>query len=265
MPRSAQTLFAFVLACALGPLPAVAQDVAGTLADGYARTLSLMAQPSVAAMQVSVVVNPGRHSNAGLAAELRAARTAMLEGGDIGPDLLRRLAERGDGLAAQKYVRLLVVDPAATASDIAYFAALAVTTGRVWTLPEAVAAMRELDPATEPPDRVRAYFTMLYPHAWAGNALALDAVIDLNGPGRLFGPLSEATRARILQADALVGDGRAVLRLALNLLGQADLTAQETALAHSYLVQAAASNHLGVQVTASHILQQLDAAAVLSQ
>jgi len=212
-----------------------------------------------------VVINPGRRSNAGLPADLRAARTTMLEGVDIAPDLLRRLAEGGDGLAAQKYVRLLTADLAASASETAYFATLAVMTGRLWTLPDAVAAMRLLDPATEPADRIRSYYAMLYPHAWAGNALALAAVIDLNGESRLFGPLSEATRARILAADALIGDRRAALRLALTLLGQPALSDADRALARIYLKQATASNHLGVQVTADTILARLDATGALTQ
>jgi len=266
MPRrSAICLFALTLACTFAAQSATAQEYDAALAQGHARTLSLVARPSVESTQISVVINPGRRSNAGLPADLRAARTAMLDGVDIPPDLLRSLAERGDGLAAQKYVRLLTADPVASASDIAYFATLAVTTGRVWTLPDAVAAMRLLDPATEPADRIRAYVAMLYPHAWAGNAIALDAVIDLNGEGRLFGPLSATTRARILAADALIGDRRAVFRMALNLLDQPALSDADRALARGYLEQATASNHLGVRVTADTLLARLDAAGALTQ
>lgn len=259
MPRS--TLSRCVLAPVLSvllSLPFAVPARAETVAEDHARTLSLMAAPSPESRQVSVTVRPGRQSNAGLSAELRDARVQMLTGAGIAPDLLRALADQGDGLAAQKYVRhLLADDRSATDSDIAYYATLAVTTGRVWTLPDAVAAMRKLDPATEPPARIGAYYAMLYPHAWAGNTLALDAVIDLNGEGRLFGPLSEATRLRILDADALIGDGRAVLRMALMLLGQSAPGDADMALARDYLTRAAASGHLAVQVTATTLLAQL--------
>ena len=43
----------------------------------------------------------------------------------------------------------------------------------------------------------------------AGNVLALDALIVLNGEGRLFGPMSDRTRDRIVAQAEQAGDGRA--------------------------------------------------------
>ena len=221
----------------------------------YAQQLTLLMPPDPADRQISVVVTPGLASNYGLTDALKASRGAMLAGQDISPADLRALADRNDGLAALRYVRLLLADPTATPSDIAYYATVAVGTGRVWPLPDAVAAMRLLDPATEPADRIRAYVRMLYPHAWAGNALALDAVIDLNGAGRLFGPLSEETRLKILAQDAANGDGRAVMRMALALLSQPSRTLAEEALVDDYLIRAAAVvDNLAISVTATNIL-----------
>ncbi len=220
----------------------------------YAHQLTLLMPPDPADRQISVVVTPGRASNYGLTEALKLARTAMLQGQDISPTDLRALADHNDGLAAQKYVRLLLADPTATPSDIAYYATIAVATGRVWTLPDAVAAMRLLDPATELPERTRAYVRMLYPHAWAGNALALDAVIDLNGVGRLFGALSEETRLRILAQDTANGDGRAVMRMALALLSQPSRTPAEELLVDDYLTRAAAVDNLAISVTATNVL-----------
>jgi len=137
---------------------------------------------------------------------------------------------------------------------------VAVGTGRVWTLPEAVEAMRRLDPATEPPERVRAHMAMLYPHAWAGNALALEALIDLNGEGRLFGPLSAATRERVLEQGDRAGDGRAALRLALKDLqegGPTNLARDD--LARDALARAMAGDDLAVQAVADNLLALLDA------
>ena len=224
-------------------------------AQTYAHQLPLLMPPDPADRQISVVVAAGLASNAGLPDDLRLARTEMLAGKDISPAALRALADRNDGLAAQKYLRLLLIDPTATPSDIAFYGTVAVRTGRVWSLPESVAAMRLLDPATEPVERIRDYVRMLYPHAWAGNALALDAVIDLNGEGRLFGALSEETRLKILEQDAANGDGRAVMRMALNLLSQPSRTPAEEALVDDYLTRAAAIvDNLSISVTATNIL-----------
>ena len=220
----------------------------------YAHQLTLLMPPDPADRQISVVVTPGLASNAGLPDALKLTRQAMLDGTEISAADLRALAERNDGLAALKYVRLLLADPAAPASDIAYYGAIAVGTGRVWPLPDAIAAMRLLDPATEPVERIRAYVRMLYPHAWAGNALALDAVIDLNGEGRLFGALSEETRLKILAQDQINGEGRAVMRMALALLSQPSRTPAEEALVDDYLTRATAVDNLAVRVTAANLL-----------
>ena len=220
----------------------------------YAHQLTLLMPPDPADRQISVVVTPGLASNAGLPDALKLARQAMFDGTGISAADLRALADRNDGLAALKYVRLLLADPTATASDIAYYGTIAVGTGRVWSLPDAVAAIRLLDPATEPLDRTRAYVRVLYPHAWAGNALALDAVIDLNGEGRLFGALSEETRLKILAQDAVNGDGRGVMRMALALMSQPSRTPAEEALVDAYLTRATAVDNLAIRVTAINLL-----------
>lgn len=216
-----------------------------------------------ASAKISVVVTPGLTKMSRLpGAELRKARKAMQEGVEIPDSQLRELADRGDGLAAQKYVRRLVPQGlAAHASDIAYYGSIAVATGRVWTLPEAVAAMRLLDPATEPSNRKKKYIAMLYPHAWAGNSLALDAVIDLNGEGRLFGPMSAATRAKIEAQGQKAGDGRVALRQAVALLQIPAPTAADLDAAHGYLNMAAKSGLLSVRAIAVNLLAQMDADA----
>lgn len=232
--------------------PATAQTAAPSL------TLSIPAESE--RRQISVVVKPGLKQSGKLPAALRTAREKMQAGEEIAEQDLRALADRWDGLAAQKYVRVLLPrGMAQNASEIAYFASIAVSTGRVWTLPEAVEAMRLLDPQTEPAARKRTYIAMLYAHAWAGNSVALDAVIDFNGEGRLFGPLSEKTRARILAQGDKNGDGRAALRLALRLLDQAERTPAETALLQAYLARAKAGNTLAVQATAANLLVLLQA------
>ena len=216
--------------------------------------LTLLVPADPAAQQISVVVTPGRASNAGLPDALRLARQAMLDGADVAPADLHALADLNDGLAAQRYVRLLLADPTAAPSDIAYYGTVAVGTGRIWSLPAAIAAMRLLDPATEPVERIRAYVRVLYPHAWAGNVLALDAIIDLNGEGRLFGALSEETRLKILAQDAINGDGRGVMRMALALLSLPSRTPEQEALVDDYLSRAAAVDNLAVRVTAINLI-----------
>ncbi|MFC6585187.1 hypothetical protein [Sulfitobacter aestuariivivens] len=176
---------------------------------------------------------------------------------------MRQLALAGDGLAAQRYARQLISGRvAASPSDIAYFSAIAVGTGRVWTLGPMIEAMHKLDPAQEPRARVRKYIKVLYPYAWAGNALALDALVAFNGEGRLFGPLSDATRDRILSEAQTQGDGRIELGLAMAILEseRSKTTPDSSALdqARSYLATAEASGHLAVRTTAQNLLRLME-------
>jgi len=237
----------------------------GLVTAGLAQVIAVPVAADPALRQISVTVTQGLSSNALLPDDaLRAARLEMLAGAEIADADLRTLADYGDGLAAQRYVRRLLAGAVpADPSDIAYYATIAVSTGRVWTLPDAVAAMHRLDPATEPALRISAYIGMLYPHAWAGNALALDALIDLNGAGRLFGPLSEPTRVRILEQAALIGDGRAELRMALDLLQRPTRSNAEAALLRDYLARAGASEHLQIRSIVANIQSLLDPAAAV--
>ncbi|MGB3244743.1 MAG: hypothetical protein WBB25_09420 [Sulfitobacter sp.] len=214
--------------------------------------------------QISVTVDPGLRSSKRLpTAELRNARAAMQAGESVSPDNLRRLADAGDGLAAQRYVRILLsADDTADPSDIAYYAAVAVGTGRVWTLKPMIEAMHSLDPKTEPKARVTKYIRVLYPHAWAGNSIALDALVAFNGKGRLFGPMSDKTRDRILNEARAQGDGRTELSLAMGLLERARASdtpdPQIIAKARAYLVLAQGSNHLAVRTTAQNLILLID-------
>lgn len=213
--------------------------------------------------QISVTVTPGLTKTKRLpSAALREARRDMLAKKVVSDENLRALANHGDGLAAQKYVRLLVArhdgDPS-YASDIAYYGAIAVGTGRVWSLPDMVDAMHFLNVDTEPKERVNKYISVLYPHAWAGNGLALEALIDFNGPGQLFGDLSENTRNRIIEQSEKNGVGRAELHMAINLMRNPNLSEQETELARKYLKRAMMANDLVIKTAASNLLPLLDA------
>ena len=212
-----------------------------------------------AARQISVTVDKGLTRTARLPTEaLRQARRDLLADKVLPDETLRALADRRDGLAAQAYVRRLVKLPApdaTTRSDIAFYASIAVASGRVWTLPDAVAAMLTLDPATEPRARIKTYMAMLYPHAWAGNALAQDALIALNGQGRLFGPMSAKTRNRLLETGRKAGDGRVALQLAMVALRDP----ADPAFARTCLTEAQASRHLAIRTTAAALLAGLDA------
>lgn len=192
--------------------------------------------------------------------DMRKARKAMIAGAEISDQMLRDLADRGDALAAQKYVqRLIDRGIAANASDIAYYGSFAVGTGKVFLLRDTIAAMQLLDPATEPPARRAAYADMLFPHAFAGNTLALDAVIELSGEGRLLGPLTGENRARIAEVGARIGGPRFALRQALIHLQTRPLTEAARAEARRSLAVAAQSDDLAVRVTAENLLRQLDA------
>lgn len=252
-----------LLIALLAALSVVGAAPAPWLGSGaaLAQTLPLTIPADKASRQISVVVDPGLTRTAKLPTEeLRQARRDMLAGLDISDENLRALAEKWDGLAAQKFARrLLAQNNPANTSDIAYFASIAISTGRVWTMPEAVQAMAALDPATEPPKRVKVYLNMLTAHAWAGNSLALDALIDLNGEGKLFGPMSAETRKKILAQGAKNGDGRVDLRMAVNLLKQPDLSPEARAEAIGYLNAAMGSNNFAVKTTAANMLANLQA------
>ena len=196
---------------------------------------------------------------------LRALRERMHDGDGVSNDGLRALADLGDGLAAQRYVRRLLAQEgeARNNSDVAYYAAVAVGSGRVWTLPEMVAAMHRLNPETESTARIQKYMQVLYAHAWEGNTLALDAVQVFNGEGKLFGPLSNETRERMLNQAAKNGDGRVEIGLALRLMERFDreggLNETDMAELNRLLTRAANASHLGVSVSARTMIEQLDA------
>ncbi len=218
-----------------------------------------------ASKTISVVVSRGLVSNRPLRSNtLRNARTRMQQGGEVNPRTLRALAQAGDGLAAQHYVRwMLAQEKAANPSDLAYYAAIAIGTGRVWTLRNMIEAMHQLDPQTEPRARIRKYIQVLYPHAWAGNTLALQAVVEFNGEGRLFGPLSEKTRLRIQQEVGKNGDSRIGLGIAMGLLERNRASAtpnpDDLAYARQLLAQATTSTHLAVATSAQNLLHLMDA------
>ena len=252
-PRSGPVLaFALVLGGLMLPGTTAAQTAA----------LPIPVAADAAREKISVVVTPGITRTRQLpTAALRALRKTMVAGTDLPDADLRALADRGDGLAALKYLHRLTARGAAP-SDIAFYGTVAVRTGRIVALPATLAALRQLDPATEPSDRKTAYLAMLLPHAWAGNTLALDGVIDLNGADRLFGPLSEATRQRLLDTGRTIADGRVVLRLALALWQIPDRSAADDAHLIAYLIEARAAPDLGMRTVATNLLATLEAGSV---
>lgn len=193
--------------------------------------------------------------------DMRKARKALIAGAEISDAMLRDLADRGDSLAAQRLVQRLVARGLAdNASDIAYYGSFAVGTGKVFLLRDTIAALRLLDPLAEPDSRKKAHVAMLYPHAWAGNTLALDAVIELNGEGRLFGPMSDATRKKIKETGDRLGGPRFALRQAVVHLQARPMTDTDRAEARRYLAQAARADDPVIRVTAENLLRQVDAA-----
>lgn len=235
--------------------------------EAHSPVIPNLIAPGKGDTRVSVIVDRGVTSHKQLrTAASRRARAALHAGQEVSAADLRALAGAGDGLAAQRYVRILqAAKTPADPSDIAFYAAVAVGTGRVWTLGAMIEAMHKLDPATEPKARVRKYIQVLYPHAWAGNTAALEAVVAFNGEGRLFGPLSERTRQRIAVETRAHGDGRIELGMAMGLLERAraaqTLDPADLDQARDLLVRAAASEHLAVATTAQNLLRLMDARA----
>jgi hypothetical protein len=229
------------------------------LTPGPAKTIVFTLPPDKSRRNVSVVVREGLRSMALVPTpELKLHRKAMQEGREIPDYALRSLAELWDGMAALRLVRKLAEEgEAARPADIAWYGTIAVSTGRIWPLEDTIAAMHKLDPATVPVDRLQAFSEMLLAHAWAGNSLALDAVIDHSGPGRLLGPMSAEVLARILERDAANGDGRIALRLAIALWQNADSPAAANATLQEYLDRAISGNNLVVRTTALNLSAQI--------
>ncbi|WP_108884670.1 hypothetical protein [Pseudoprimorskyibacter insulae] len=210
--------------------------------------------------EISVVTDEGLKSMARLPQNLKDARQAMFNDQIVDADDLKALADRGDTLAALHFVDVLKARGIENnPSDTAYYAAIAVGGGRVWALPEMVQAMHMLDPKTEPKARVNKYISVLYPHAWAGNTLALEAVMSFNGEGRLFGPLSSATKAKIDEQLETQTAGRFDLQRAVDILRKPTLTEAELGTARTLLERAQNSDHLAVATTAANLLEQLAA------
>lgn len=252
MKRFAVALMALVLPCSLAAQQAHVPIIPDLIGTDHGNA------------QVSVIVDRGLTSNRNLRNSLRAARNAMHRGDAVSASRLRALANAGDGLAAQRYVRLLLAEEATPdPSDLAFYSAIAVGTGRIWTLRTMIAAMHKLDPAREPRERIRRYIRVLYPHAWAGNTLALQAVLDFNGEGRLFGPLSDKTRARIAVEAAKHGDGRIELSMAVALLERTRAVPtsdpKDLNLARQLLEKSATSAHLAVATSAQNLLLLMQA------
>jgi hypothetical protein len=225
--------------------------------------LSLGLPPDPESANIAVVVDPGLRKTKHLpGAALRRDRVALLAGKTLSDVQLRALADRRDGLAAWRLVKPLRAANA-PAIDIAHYAGIAAAQGRVYALDDMIDAMARLKPGDVPSGRLRPLVQVLYAHAWAGNSLALDAVIAFNGEGRLLGPLSEATRARILQQGAHL-DGRIELRLALDLLGQDTPGEPDRARALGYLERAIQSENPAVRATAQNVIALLVAAPVQS-
>lgn len=185
---------------------------------------------------------------------LKSRRIAMLDGQVLSDGELISLAERKDSLAALKYTqRLWDRGVEAHASDIAYYGSIAAAAGRKSAFHKMLRAMYLLDPATEPSARKRQLISVLYPNAWNGNTQALDAVVDFNGEGKLFGALSNKTRLRILTA-AKSGDGRVELRMAVNLLNTKTRTPDDEEQAIWLLERAQQSSTLSVAATAQNLI-----------
>lgn len=208
--------------------------------------------------KISVVVDRGiTHTNQ-LPSALRPLRKAMVAGSAMSDADLRRLAERGDGLAALRLTKRLMSHGLATnAEDIAYFASIAAGAGRVSTLDDMIAALYLLAPDQLPREKLRKTIRVLYAHAWAGNTRALGAVIDLNGPDQLFGAMSEKTRNKLLDKGRELGTGQIELRLAIKELSEAPDDATTRTRVAGYLIRAERMGDLAVQTIARNLRRRL--------
>lgn len=213
---------------------------------------------SAESRKISVVVDRGiTHTNQ-LPSRLRPIRKAMVGGAEMSDADLRSLAERGDGLAALWLTKRLVAEGLPEhKAEIAFLASIAAGAGRVSTLDEMIEALYLLQPGQLPRAKLRKVIRVLYAHAWAGNTRALGAVIDLNGPDRLFGAMSETTRDRLLATGRELGTGQIELRLALKLLTETPDDAAARTRALGYLIRAERMGDLAVRTMAQNLRRTL--------
>ncbi|MGR3502279.1 hypothetical protein [Pseudaestuariivita sp.] len=200
---------------------------------------------------ISIVVDRGLRKTKYLRSrELRQARVALLDKQELPRETLKALADRQDTLAALRYSNLLWREGLEeNATEIAQYASISAGAGRVSSLKKMIRAMEYLDPDTTSQALKNQLMRILYPYAWAGNPLAMDAVVAYNGEGRLFGKLSARTRARIEEHSA-GGDGRVELRMALDLIRNTPRTPEAEAQARRYLERAQSSSNLAVRTMA---------------
>ena len=238
----------------------LAAIVTSSTGSAMAQTIPIPLYDDKEKREISVVVTPGLARTTALRSEeLRDARRAMNAGEEISEELLRGLADNRDSFAAIKLVDILVAKGVRdNASDIAFYGSVAVAAGRIHALPEMVEAMRHLDPETEPEERVRKHISVIYAHAWAGNSLALDAVIEFNGPGALFGEMGNVTRRRLEEQARLAETGRIELRLALRMMERGDLSEREVTIVRGYLDNVENSTVLGMKAIGLNLKGLLD-------
>lgn len=228
------------------------------LSDVAAQSLTLPS--SAESRRISVVVDRGITSTRQLpTTALRQLRKEMVSGAPMAEDDLRALANQKDGLAALKLTKILRQRGVAqNASDLAYYASIAAGAGRKGMLDDMIGALYFLSPATEPSSRISQYIRVLYAHAWAGNTQAQDAMVALNGPDQLFGPMSDATRDRIV-ALSNTGNGRMVLSLAMKDMGRTDLNRAELNRVLGYLEIADRRGDLAIRAMAFSLAEQAKA------
>lgn len=204
--------------------------------------------------KISVVVTRGVTHTRQLPRQLQSTRKAMLAGRPMVDEQLRDLAKAHDSLAALRYTKRLMARDGSPA-EIAYYASLAAAGGRASVFDDMVKALYSLRPGDMEKTRLSHVISVLYGYAFAGNTLALDAVMDLNGPKALFGEMSPKTRERLLSEGLEIGDGRIELRLAMQAISERTVPTQVIV---GYLLRAERMGDLAVRTTAENLRRHID-------
>lgn len=225
-------------------------DVSTARAQGWS---PLDAAPA-ATRKISVVVDKGITRTRQLPVSLRPLRKAMIANRPLSEGDLRKLAERGDGLAALRYTKLLLDRGLAqNATGVAYFGAIAAGAGRISVLDDMIEALHLLQPGDLGPEELGRAIRTLYGHAWAGNTMALAALLDLNGKDRLLGEMSEKTRLRLLETGQRLADGRIELHMAMKLLAGGNRDKPTLTRADGYLLRAERMGDVTIKTMAANL------------
>jgi TPR repeat protein len=184
--------------------------------------------------------------------ELQQARRRMIAGEQISWDMMRALADHGDGLAAFRLAeRIEGLNDPSLLSDAAFYYATAAYTNRDYAVGPLVRILKRQDVEFSP-RRLEHLETALRALALSGDEKAAKALTDFYMTGRPFGRQPErALEFRLDLAEA--GNADAAMALVLEALSGSGPVPLDEAQVQRLLETVEASDDLGLRTTAQNL------------